>query len=211
MKLHLLTLFILLFGGNAFAGNYILTINGKDYEIDLDQQNSLKMADGRTLEVMLKKKPIVTFKTEAFSFDHPDSLTPSRTNLNPDINQTGMISPVGTTILIQEYSSIDPNVLIDMMIHELTKEEVNYGYKIDKIPVHRTLSNGITLTGKKVVSTYQTEESTTHVLCYRNRDSGLLIVTRIDKDYLADDQHILDLFWKSLKITPSEQQKTITF
>ena len=66
---------------------------------------------------------MITFKSENFSFEHPIRLSPSRTDLGGGVFQTMMASPLGTMVMIQEYTAINPSGLIDMMLNELTKEE----------------------------------------------------------------------------------------
>lgn len=187
--------------GYAFAANYTLTIDGKDYEIDLGKQQVIKLADGRTLQITLNKKAIVTFKGDHFAFDHPSRFSPSRTDLGDGIHQTMMASPVGTLVMIQEYTSLDPSGLVDMVLNELTKEEAQYGYKITKRETSKTLSDGTRLTGKMAVSTYKDTEYTRHVLCYRARDAGLLIVTQFEKSCPREEREIIDVFWKTLEVS----------
>ena len=187
--------------GHAIAGNYVLTIDGKTHEVDLDKQTTIKLSDGKKIQVTLEKKAIVSFGVDDFSFDHPSSVTPSRTDLGDGIHQTMMTTPLGTLVIVQEYANMDPSGLVDMMLNELTKEEKQYGYKITNSPAKIKLSSGKTLTGKKSIATYRGEQTTRHVLCYSLRDAGVMIVTQVAKDASPKDKSMIDTFWKTLKIT----------
>ena len=187
--------------GHALAGNYVLTIDGEEFEIDIGRAEVLRLADGRTLRVALDKKALVAFRVDNFSFDHSSVLSPSRTDLGDGVHQTMLASPRGTIIMIQEYASFDPSGLVDMMLNELTKEEVEYGYKIRKGDAVKTLEDGTQLTGKTAISSYKDDEYTRYVLAYRARDAGLLIVTQFEKESPPEDAQMIELFWKTLKIT----------
>ena len=97
--------------------------------------------------------------------------------------------------------TLNPSGIIDMMLNELTKEEAHYGYKITKLETTKTLADGTELTGKMAVSTYKEIESTKHVLCYPARDAGLIIITMFEKETPPEDRQIIDLFWRTLKVS----------
>lgn len=186
--------------GQANAGDYVLTIDGKPYEVDLGEKATIKLPDGRALGVMLDKKTIVFFKSEHFSFEHPSRLAPSRTDLGDGIFQTMMASPLGTMIILQEYTAMSPSPLVDLMLNELTKEEADYGYKVTRSPSTRKLASGSQLKGKVAVSAYKDDEYTRHVLTYEARDGGLMIITQVEKDAPQEDLAVIETFWKSLDI-----------
>ena len=186
--------------GPAYAGNFTLTINGKKFDVSLDKQVVIKVGASR-LRVTLAKKTIVRFKTATFSFNHPSRLSPSRTSLGNGIHQTMMASPIGTIIMVQEYSTMDPSGLVDLMIRELTKEEVKYGYKIKKSAAARKLADGKKVKGKMAVSKYKSKQIVRHVLTYGWTDAGILIVTQIDRSSSAQEAKMISTFWKTLKIT----------
>jgi hypothetical protein len=201
MKTRVLTAIAIgLWGCVALAGNYVLTIDGKQFELDLGEATTVTTQGGQRLEVKLEKKDIATFKTDTFSFNHPSSVTPSKTDLGDGIYQTMMATPAGTLVMIQEYSGMNPSGFVDLMITELTKEEAQYGYKITKEGVSKKLSDGHTVTGKRVISKYQTTEYERYVLCYGAKDAGILIVTQVDKDASPEDLRMIEQFWKTMTI-----------
>lgn len=187
--------------GYALAGNYVLTIDGKKYEVEEGKQKTLELSDGKKILVTLEKKAIVSFRAANFSFDHPSYVTPSHTDLADGIHQTMMATPLGTLVLVQEYANMDPARLVDIMLNKLTEEEKQYGYKITNSPASIKLASGKTLTGKKSIATYSGKQTTRNVLCYSIRDAGVMIVTQVDKEAPLTDKLMVDYFWKTLKIS----------
>jgi hypothetical protein len=184
----------------ALGGNYILTVDGKRYEIDLDASVRVPLEDGRSVTVELARKKVATFKTGAFSFDHPSDFAPARTDLGDGVHQTMMTTPSGTVVMIQEYDGMNPAGLVDFMLTELLKEEVQYGYKITKSEARKKLADGRTVSGKRAVSIYKADEWDRYVLCHGVRDAGIMIITMIEKASPREDQAMLDLFWKTMSV-----------
>lgn len=201
MKTTLIAIILGLCGTFALAGNYVLTINGKPYEIDLDEPTSITIEGNQKLQLKLEKKEVVLFKTAAFSFSHPSSANPARSEIGDGTHQTLMASPTGTLVMIQEYSNMDPTGLVDLMVSELTKEEVEYGYEITKTPATKKLIDGQMVSGKHVISTYRTDTYERYVVCYGVKDAGLLIITQADKTAPEEDLAMINLFWNSMKIS----------
>lgn len=191
---------VAIISSNIIAGNYILTIDGQKYEIDAGKETTLKLTDGRKIQVNLEQKEYVIFRTENFSFEHPSDIVPARTDLGKGIHQTMMSSPVGTLVLVQEYADMDPSSLVDMMLNELTKEEKKYGYKISNSSAKVKLASGSVLTGKKSIASYKGKKTLRQVLCYSLRDAGYMIVTQVADDASSKDRAMVAAFWKSLEL-----------
>ena len=201
MKHKLLIVLILIaISPTSFAANYLLKIGEKIYEISLDESIDVQVGD-KLLPVKLELKKTLTFKTENFSFQHPSEYTPSKSELDSDIFQTAMITPLGSILMVQEYLTLDPSGLVDLMVNELTKEEQNYGYKIDSSDTSITLSDGKVLEGKIVTSKYKGTDIKRVIYTYSVKDSGLLLVTQFDYEIDPDGETLLMDAIKSLEIT----------
>jgi len=179
--------------------NYKIQINGAEYEIGLDEPIRVLLPDGQELVISLSQDEFARYATDSFSFFHSNEYRPSRADLGAGIHQTALVTPFGTGVLIQEYSSINPTPLIDLMLTELTKEEVEYGYEYQDSVISRTVG-GKKVEGKQAVTTYQDTVWTRSVYAYGKRDSGLVIMTFIQSDYAEQDQKLLDDFWRTLEI-----------
>lgn len=184
----------------GLAGNYIITIDGKEVEVDEDKESTLTLENGQKVKVLLKKKDILSYATDTFSFDHSKHYNPARTDLGANVFQSMLVTPIGTAVMIQEYKTLNPANLIDMMVDELTKEEVNYGYKLTESPETMTLSDGTVLKGKKVVTTHDEGAYTRYILAASGKGKGNLFITQIERDNEETESEVIDLFWKSLKV-----------
>lgn len=193
-------LFFVVIANLSFAGNYILTVDGESHELSLDNKIEIEVGN-KTVSAVLRQKDHLLYKTESFSFEHQKEYSPSHTDLGDGVLQTAMMTPLGTVIMIQEYSTIDPSGMMDLMINEITKEEREYGYKIDSKPITTTLSNGKVLNGKVVTSKYLESDIERYFYTYGVKDSGLFIITNIDYEIASGDQDVIDRFMESLTIT----------
>ncbi|MFG0249093.1 MAG: hypothetical protein ACF8OB_09430 [Phycisphaeraceae bacterium JB051] len=197
---RLFSLFVVLLLSNlALAGNYILVIDGKEYEVDLDEKASIQLPDGKALNVTLKKKAVVTYKTDLYSFDHPSEVTPTRQDLGEGIHQMMLTTAQGSAVIVQDYTTMDPTPLIDMMLTELTKEEKQYGYKFLDTPYKKKLVDGSEVAGKQSISSLEGQQVTRRVVTVAGKGKGLLIITMLDKEAPAGDKKMIDTFWDSLK------------
>jgi hypothetical protein len=109
-------------------------------------------------------------------------------------------SAVGTLVLIQEYNTMNPTTLVNLMLQELTKEQINYGYKMHKETYSKALKDGTELGGKRAILKYNDEEEYWTVLAYGRKDRGFLVITKIDKENLDTEKNIIDLMWETLQI-----------
>lgn len=182
------------------APNYEITINGKTHDISLDYDYEIKSDSGETLQIRINKKPVITFENGNLSFQHKNDLTVSTTDLGNGIHQTLTNTAVGTLILFQEYSSMNPTSLVNLMLQELTKEQRNYGYKMQKEAHSKALKDGTKLTGKIATLKYNNEEEYWTVVAYGKKDQGVLVIIKIDKEYLDSEKNIIDLMWDTLQI-----------
>ena len=185
----------------TLAANYTLTIDGKAYDLDLDREAVLRLSEKQELRVTLSQKAIINFTTEHISFDHPGNLAPARTDLGDGVFQTMLASPRGTLVMIQEFTTLDPSPFIDLMLSELTKEELQSGYKVTNSLTTQKLASGEILNGKLSVSTSAEDEYTRQVLSYAGKESGVLVVTQIEAESTAEDKAMIETFWKTLKVS----------
>ncbi len=181
--------------------NYLLIINKDTIQTDLELTNKYKLKNGETLEIVVKQKETSVYNDNFISFSYPSNLKVSATKLDQSINQLSILKSTGNGYMIQTYSSLNPTSIIDLMIHELTKESIRYGYKKEEFPSEFKIASGQTLRGKKVVLTYKNEKEVYNVLSYGGNDEGILVVTlMLNEEYQKEDTVLIDLFLKSLKL-----------
>ena len=186
------------FGQNV--PNYEISINGKTYDISLGRDYQIKSNSGEKLHFRVNKKAVMTYKNGYISFQHKSDLAISATDLGDGIRQIMTNTAVGTLVLIQEYSTMNPSAMVNLMLQELTKEQINYGYKMQKETHSKALKDGIKLRGLRATLKYNEEEEYWTVSAYGKKDRGLLVITKIDKEYLSTEKNIIDLMWETLQI-----------
>jgi len=106
---------------------------------------------------------------------------------------------LGTGLMVQEYMSMNPKYFVDMLLNEITKEEVEYGYKYSEKTVMKKVGD-ITFKGKQAVTTFPGAEWTRSVLSYGGRDRGILISTFIEKDNYETEKDLIEHFWRSMEL-----------
>lgn len=200
MKNTLLVFAILaLFSPAVFSGNYTITVDGKNYDLSLGEETQIKIG-GKSVPITVTQKDNVVFETGNFSFQHPSKYAPARNDLGDGIYQTAMFTPLGTVVMVQEYLSINPTMMIDLMVNEVTKEEREYGYDISVSPANTTLSSGAKLNGKMIESKYKDANIKRYIYTYGAKDSGLLIMTQLDYSIAAGEESLIKQFFDSFTI-----------
>ena len=206
MKLGRSTLFaavIALASTAAHADNpktYKLTIGDVTVDIDPGETLDVTMPDGKQTKVTLSLNDFATYAGAMFSFVHPTNVAVTKTELDPHIHQYLMASALGTLIIIQEYGSMNPTSLDNLMLQELTKETLAAGGELTQQPGSRTLPDGKQLTG--LTAKVKTKADTTdfEILAYGTSDQGVLVVTRVDESNAAKEGAMIEKFWESLQL-----------
>lgn len=204
-KVIIVTLVIVwAFANGAFAGeeykNYEITIDGKTYDLNLNEEIQVMDKSGKTVTIVLRKKPYTEYSDQIVSFQHKSELSVSSQDLGVGITQLISATAFGTLIMVQEYSNMEPSMLVPIMLKELTKESVEYGYKMTQEEVTRKLKSGVTLKGLKATLKYKGEESYWEVLAYGKKDIGVLVITQIDKEFIKTDKEVHIHFWNTFKL-----------
>jgi hypothetical protein len=180
--------------------NFVLTINGKPFPINPGETLDLSKSKIELKTISLAQNPLALYADSILSFEHPSDLSVAQTKIEAGIIQLMMANATGTLVILQEYSTMDPSNLNAMMLNELTKKSIQYGYTKSEKAVVKKLKSGAELKGLEAILSYQNEKQYWSVYSIGNKDSGVLIVTHIDESYKATDQQMIDRFWESLKI-----------
>jgi hypothetical protein len=198
--ISLLTLFLMpLQDATEEYKNYQLTIDGKTYDFNLGQTLTITKQDGTQSKITVKRKKYTQIKTLKATFQVPGNLSAATSGPEDGVTQTVVLTANGTMVMVQAYSDMDPTGLVSLMLKELTKESVEYGYKMTKKEITRKLADGTEMKGLKATLTYRDETLYTTVLAKGTKDEGTIVVTQIYKADLKAEQPILDHFWKTLK------------
>lgn len=200
MKTKIIVALILLTSMNMlFSANYVLTVGDESYDVSLDTDTKIKVG-GEYISINLKQKNILLYSTGGFSFQHPKQYSPSKTELDSEISQTVIMTPLGSVLMIQQYTNFNPTSLLELMVNQVTKEERDYGYEIESFEKTKTLSDGKVLNGLVVTSKYEGSDIKRSFYTYGLKDSGLFIMTQIDYEIEPVGEKLIEDIFKSLII-----------
>ena len=179
--------------------NYVMTVDGKDYDINIDDTITAQSKKG-DVAITLKRKEFSTFTKDVVSFEHRSDLSVAATDIDRDIHQYLLASALGTLIIVQKYDAMNPDSLNELMISQIAKDDLATGYKIKKSDFNRTLSDGTKMKGLRAHLTYKKEDVDLQVLSVDLGDSGVIAITRYNNDMAVGEDKIIDRFWATLKL-----------
>jgi len=195
-------LLLILFITNLICSqeNFKIEINGNLFEIELDKDYELKV-DNALLKINVKQKDTLSYSDEFFNFKYPKEYKVGKTIIGAGIEQLFLMTAEGSGFIIQKYSSINPTTLNELMINEVTKESINYGYKLKREGYERVLSSGLKIKVDRATLTYNDEINIYEVASVGKKDSGLMIMT-MEMDDLKKSlgKKLINLIWNTLEI-----------
>lgn len=185
--------------------NYILVIDGDSIAIDLNEELKHNIK-GKKVALKLIQPNNLVYSDDLISFQYPNDLNVAKTQIDEDIEQLMVMKATGTGYMIQTYKSFNPTMLIDLMLSEITKESVSYGYSKKEEAFEHKLQSGQVLKGKTAKLEYKGEEEVYTVAAYGNKDEGILIMTMLftDDDYREADESLLSQLFNTLKVNTTD-------
>lgn len=195
-----LSLLILFFTVAHSQEDYTIEINGESFEISLDKQFQLQTKDGLK-NIILKQKDTLTYNDEMFSFNFFKEYKVGKTKIEQGIEQLMLMTPEGDGFLIQKYSTINPENLKELMLGEVTKESINYGFQMERREYKHKLTSGEDLNVIQAYLTYNDEVNIYEIASVGKKDSGLLIMAmRMNDTKNSIGEKLINLIWNSLEI-----------
>ncbi|WP_034062114.1 hypothetical protein [Lacinutrix jangbogonensis] len=180
--------------------NFKIEINGKVFEIELDKDYELNI-DNELLKINVKQKDTLLYSDESFSFKFPKEYKVAKTAIDDGIEQLMLMNAEGSGFIIQKYATINPTALNELMINEVTKESVNYGFKLVREDYERVLSSGLKVKVDRAVLTYNDEINIYEITTVGKKDSGLLFMTmEMDDSKDSLGKKLINLIWNTLEI-----------
>lgn len=195
-------LLLILFITNLICSqeNFKIEINGNVFEIELDKDYELKV-DNALLKINVKQKDTLSYSDEFFNFKYPKEYKVGKTIIGAGIEQLFLMTAEGSGFIIQKYSSINPTTLNELMINEVTKESINYGYKLKREGYERVLTSGLKIKVDRATLTYNGEINIYEVASVGKKDSGLMIMTmEMDDSKKSLGKKLINLIWNTLEI-----------
>lgn len=190
----------------AFASpNYEAVLNGSVHEIRLGEEYSFPLAEGaEPVRLLIRLKEQQTYSDEFVEFAYNKKFSLTETGLHEGVNQILLNSALGTIIIVQEYSTVNPAALTSFFLNELTADERAAGFTLSTKPYARE-TGGRTLQGIEAAVERDEKKIRYVVAAYGAERSGLLIAVRTDSEFEAADKQLVQTFWETLKINLSGQ------
>jgi hypothetical protein len=180
--------------------NFVLTIDGQDYELNPGDSFQGKTKSGASISVALKRKEFATFSNTPLQFEYRGDLSVASTDIDPDIHQHLVASALGTLLIVQQYDKINPAMLTEFMLKQMTDGDVAASAKLESTPFTYKLSDGTEMKGVKASIKSDKDDVSMQVLAADAGVGGVLAISRINNDMAKSEQPIVDRFWNTLKV-----------
>ncbi|MBU3676643.1 MAG: hypothetical protein FGM54_05620 [Chitinophagaceae bacterium] len=191
---------LMAFGARA-QNDFSLTIDGKTIELSTDQPGMM-MIGGKSYSVSLKQKDTLTFVNTLYSFNYPKDFKVNKKELGNDIDQVMLMTAEGSGVLVQQYKTMSPTALNELMLTELTKESISYGYTMERKDYDKTLASGQKVRVCRAELTYKDDKNIYEIATWGGKDEGILMMSMImDEELGSQGRKIIDLMWNTIRIT----------
>jgi len=196
-NLMLIGLILLTLNVNG-QNDYVVKIGSQVLDISLDKEYELSL-NGTNITFSVSAKDTLLYIDDDYSFKYFKDYKVSKTQIDEGIEQIMLMTAEGSGIIIQKYSSINPTMLIEIMINEVTKESINYGFELDRTNYRRTLKSGQIIDINRAVLTYKDDINIYEVASIGQKDEGILILTMIMNNNMSEQgQKLINLMWGTL-------------
>ncbi|WP_179319791.1 hypothetical protein [Winogradskyella helgolandensis] len=200
MKNTLLILVLLFINLSHAQEDYEVEINGKTYDIALDKNYELDL-NGTKIKLNVKQKDTLVYTDPYFNFKYPKDYKVGKKIIDSEIEQLMLMTAEGSGFIIQTYSGINPTMLNELMINEVTKESVNYGFNLVREDYERTLDSGLKINVNKAILTYKNEINIYEVASVGKKDSGLILMSMEMSDMENSiGKNLINMIWNTLEI-----------
>ncbi len=180
--------------------NFIVTIDGQDFEINPGDAITGKSKSGAEIKLALKRKEFSTFEQGDLSFEYRSDLSVASSDIASDIHQHLVASAVGSLVIVQQYDKINPGKLADFMLTQFAEGSADPLSKLEKTEFSRTLSDGTILKGLKASLKSEKEDVAIEVLAADQGIGGIVAISRYNNDADQAEKTIIDRFWKTLRL-----------
>jgi hypothetical protein len=186
----------------AFAAqgqeDYKIKINDTAISISLDTKYEV-LLNGKKVNFTVTANDTVTYNDNLFSFRYLKDYKITKTEIDGGIEQLMLLTAEGSGFLIQRYSSMNPEGIEEMMLKEVTKESIGYGFKQQRNNYQRKLKSGQDVTVIKAVLKYKDETNIYEITSIGKKDEGILVIAMImDETKSEQGRKTIDLMWNSL-------------
>ena len=197
---HIALIFFLFIAFQASAQeDYTIQIGDSIYKVGLNTKYDLTV-NGKKIPVSVKMNDTLSYNDEFISFKYPKGFSVSKTKLDEGIEQITIMTADGSGIMIQKYAAFDPSTIQEMLLTEVTKESVTYGFVKTRQDHYKTIASGHKADVKKAVLKYKDEVNIYEITSFGKKDEGLLLMTvRMDDAKDSNGEKLIAMMWQSLR------------
>lgn len=178
----------------------VIQLNDTTFSASMDKDYSLNLK-GTPIHLKISSKDTLHYSSSFLSFSYPKLFKVSKTTIGEGIDQVSILTGEGSGIIIQKYETINPSALNELMLREITKESINYGFKSSKSTYQRKLKSGQEIEVTKDILRYKDDVNIYEVASIGKKDAGIIIITmKMDEDIHTEGQKVIDLMWQSLTV-----------
>lgn len=194
-------LFIIVFSVNIYGQeDFILHINNQKMEIEPDKDYTVNVK-GQEIKLNLSIKDTLIYKDEMLSFMYPKNYKVAKNDLGDGVTQFMIMNGEGSGYLIQKYTTMNPTMLNEMMLKELTKESISYGFELERKDYMKKLLTGNEVNIDRAVLTYKDEMNVYEVMSFGKKDEGILVVTMtMDSELSSESEKLISMMWNTLSL-----------
>jgi hypothetical protein len=182
------------------GASYILTIDGVEQTLTLDQEIKVTLKSGQQVPVKLTRPEFGRFVVGSVSFEYPGQYTVSSARIDVGINQHMVATALGTMLLIQEYDAGLPGGLTELMYDEMVKEPKALGIDVERSDITRKTADGTELNGVRAYYKATDEDVTIDIITTERNGLGYLIITMNDVVTSPDEKPMVERFWQSVTL-----------
>lgn len=180
--------------------DFVIRMNDTLINVALDKSYNINIK-GTNINFTLSSKDTLNYSNDFYSFLYPKAFRVSNSKIADGIEQITIVTAEGSGMIIQKYESINPTSLNEMMLTEMTKQSISYGFISKRSNYKRSLKSGQEIEANRAELRYKDDVSIYEVASIGKKDAGLIIVTmRMDDDNSNEGQKVIDLMWQSLKV-----------
>ncbi len=199
MKLYFLPLAFLIFGTSFGQEDFSILIDGKAMDIALDKEYQVTIR-GKDVKFTVQAKDTLTYIGDLFSFKYSKDYKVTKSIIDDGIDQQMIMTADGTGVAVQQYTNFNPTLLNEIIMDEITKESISYGYESVRQDYDIRLLSGQQITVNKTVLTYKGETNIYEVASIGKKDEGIVIITmKMNDNPTSDGQKVIDLLWNTLE------------
>lgn len=199
MKYFLFLLFIITQFNAECQEKYELYLNDSSIIVTTDEYFNISL-NGQQIKIYLKSLDTLQYKDSIFSFKYFKEYKLSKTEIQKGAIQMLITTADGSGFIVQEYNMLNPVNLTEMMLSEITKEKINYGYTSKREDYIKKIRTGQVIEIKKATLKYREDVHVFEVAAIGGKDKGVLIITQIEtENFSKEAKKTINLFWDSLE------------